>query len=390
VKRRSGGDAQRWFAVLVPVVIVAAVLAAAIGARLAAYDGNLTGFVQFGTLFSREVHPPRGALVSSPDGYDGQFFYLQAQDPLLLRDSTIARLGRAGAAFRMQRAAYPALAFVASAGDVRALPLALLAINVLLVLGLTGWFAARCRRRGQSTLWALALGLAPGILLATLRDLSDPLAMASLLAGLLLWGDRRRLPAAALLTVAALARETMIVGALAVLIDAVVRAWSRRDEPGSWREIAREAWPVVVVPAVTFFGWQVYISLRHGGLVGTSNAEFPLFNFAQEIHSSFARGSLAYGLWDLLYLTLVLVAGMAAFVSLRTRVTPAGIGAALLALTLLVPEFGDVWSDTRLSAPLFALILAVSLELKDRRLAAIPAAAAALTILIPVAIPGVF
>jgi hypothetical protein len=389
-ERTKLSSARNWVEVLIPVVIVAAVLSAAIGARLAAYNGNLTGFVQFGSQFAGETRPPADALISTPGGYDGQFFYLQARDPLLLDDSTVAGLKRAGAAFRMQRAAYPALAFLAAGGDASALPATLLAVNVLIVLGLTGWFAAYCRRRGRSTLWALALGLTPGILLATLRDLSDPLAMASVLAGMLLWEQRRRAPAAALLTVAVLSRETMIVAVVAIAIDAALRAWSRRDQPGSLREIASEAWPVVLVPAAAFVGWQIYIGLLHGGQVGGANVEIPLTNFVQEIHFSFANGTPTYGIWDLLYLLLILAAVLGAFASLRRRVTVTGLAASLMALTVLVPEFGDVWSDTRVSAPLFALLLAVGLELRDRRLSAIPAAAAWMTILIPLAIPGAF
>ena len=296
-ERSKYSPARKWVEVLTPVVVVAAVLSAAIGSRLGAYDGNLTGFVQFGTEFADKTHPPSGALVSSPTGYDGQFFYLQAHDPLLLSDSTVARMTRAGAAFRMQRAAYPALAFLAAGGDDRELPLTLLAVNVVIVLGFTGWFAAWCRRRGRSTLWALALGLTPGVLLPTLRDLSDPLAIATVVAGILLWEQRRRAPAAALLTVAVLARETMIVAVVAVAIDAAVRAWSGRGEPGSLRKVAREAWPVVLVPAAAFVGWQIYIGIRHGSQVGGPNAEIPFTNFVQEVHRSFETVSVANGTW---------------------------------------------------------------------------------------------
>jgi hypothetical protein len=182
----------------------------------------------------------------------------------------------------------------------------------------------------------------------------------------------------------------MIVAVVAIAIDAAARAWSLRRKPGSPRRIASEAWPVVLVPAAAFVGWQIYIALRYGGQVGGPNAMIPLTNFVQEIHRSFANGSVAYGVWDLLYLLLVLAAGIGALASLRRRITPAGIAASLLALTVLVPEFGDVWSDTRVSAPLFALLLAVGLEQRDRRLSTISAAAAAMTILIPFAIPGVF
>ena len=59
----------------------------------------------------------------------------------------------------------------------------MLAINLLVVLAITAAFAAYARRRGWSGWWALAVGLTARLLLATMRDLSDPLAAASMLAG---------------------------------------------------------------------------------------------------------------------------------------------------------------------------------------------------------------
>jgi hypothetical protein len=55
-----------------------------------------------------------------------------------------------------------------------------------------------------------------------------------------------------------------------------------------------------------------------------------------------------------------------------------------------VPTLGDVWSDARLSAPLFVLLLIDGLHQGNRYAVRIGAAAAALTILIPFAIGGVF
>jgi hypothetical protein len=88
---RAGGSTSLARMAL-PVLIVAGVLAIAIGFNLARYHGNLTGFVEFGSRFVAATHPPAGAIVDSPRGYDGQFFYLQARDPLLLHDSTIAAI----------------------------------------------------------------------------------------------------------------------------------------------------------------------------------------------------------------------------------------------------------------------------------------------------------
>ena len=74
-----------------PVLVTAVVLLALVGARLVQYDRDPTGFVQFGRAAAPAVMPPAGARIESEIGYDGQFFYVQAVDPLL-RDRARAAL----------------------------------------------------------------------------------------------------------------------------------------------------------------------------------------------------------------------------------------------------------------------------------------------------------
>jgi hypothetical protein len=376
--------------VVTPVLVVAAVLALAIGSRLGANDGHLTGFIQFGSSFARFTHPPTGASTPSALGYDGQFFYVQALDPLLLRDSTVRSLGAAGAGFRMQRAAYPALAFLIAAGRRGAIPFALLAVNVMVLLAVAAGFAIYARRRDWSPLWAVPIALMPGMLLPTVRDLSDPLATAGVLAGLLAWRGGRRWPAALALTVAVLTREVMIVVVVAIAVDAAARAWRAREVSGAPRDIALRAWPVLVLPSAAFAAWQAYITARYGGPVGGAGLGLPLMNLVQEVRGSIHSEPPFIAAWDLVYVLLMLAATVAALMSLRRRVTVTSAGASVLALGVLVPTFGDLWSDTRLSAPLFAVLLVDGLQRRDRPSVMISAAAAAMTILIPFWLPGSF
>lgn len=295
-------------------------------------------------------------MVNSRYGYDGQFFYVQALDPLLLHDSTVSSLRAAGQGFRMERVGYSALASAVAVGQPGAIPFTLLAINVLVLLAVTAGFAIYARRRGWSTLWSLAIALMPGMLLSALRDLSDPLAIATMLGGLSLWRSGRRWPAAVALTVAVLTREVMVLVVVAVAAEAGVRAWRARGVPGAWRRTAAQAWPVIVMPAAAFAAWQLYITARYGGPVGGAGIGLPLVNLIQGVRGSFRSYASATAAWDLVYVLLILAAAVAALISLRRRVTITSAGACALALGVLVPTLGDVWSDTRLSAPLFALL----------------------------------
>ena len=101
-----------------PILVVALGLTGLIVPRLVAYHGNPSGFVQFGHYFAPQTHPPDGAIVGSPIGYDGQFYWIQARDPLVLHPSTLADIDAAGRGYNLQRVAYPALAALLAIGQV--------------------------------------------------------------------------------------------------------------------------------------------------------------------------------------------------------------------------------------------------------------------------------
>jgi hypothetical protein len=372
-----------------PILLVAAVLGLALASGLAGYGGNLTGFIQFGHQFAAQTHPPTGALVGSRLGFDGQFFYLQALDPLVLHNATVDALRSLGYGYRLQRGAYPAFAFLLAGGHKGSIPFGLLAVNVIVLLALTAGFAVYARSRDWSTWWAVAIGLMPGMLLPALRDMSDPLATASVLAGVLLWRSQRRWPAALAFTAAVLTREATILVVAAMGAEAAIRAWRSRRVPEAWRTIASEAWPVVVVPAAAFVVWQAYITIRFGGHVGSAALNPPLMNLVAEIRGLHGAPPLMTG-WDLVYVSLILAACLMAFRSVRQGLTVTSAAACALVVTVVLPTMGDVWSDTRVSAPLFAVLLVDGLLRRDRWSVRVSAAAAAMTFLIPISIPGVF
>ncbi len=368
--------------VVFPTMIVAGVLGLIAAAQIVHYHGNLTGFVYFGAGFAHATHPPAGWISGGPNGYDGQFFYVLAHDPLLLHDATLRQMRASGEVFRIQRLGYPLLAFLLSGGRAGAIPAALVGVNLIVLVSVTAWFAAYARHRGWSTLWALAIGLMPGMLLPMLRDLSDPLATTCVLVGVLMWQARRRVPAALALTCAVLTREVMIVVIAGLAAELGMRIWRTRQTPDAWRAILAEAWPVVVVPAAVFAAWQAYVMIRAGGPLGTSQATIPFLNMVQEVVGSLRAGPTTFALWDLVYVALMFVAVLLAVRSLCRRVTVLSAAACALCVGVVIPVFGDFWSDTRLSAPLFAVLLVDGLQRRDRASVTVATAASAMTALI--------
>ncbi len=371
--------------VIGPMVLVGALFAVLVGNRLHTYHGNANGFVLFGQYYARWIHPPHGAPTNSTFGYDGQFFYLQATDPLLLHDATLAAFrGPGGEAFRMQRMAYPALAALLAAGQRSAIPWALLALNLIVVLAITLAFGLYARGCGRSGWWALAVGLEAGFFTGTLRDLSDPLACAGMLGGLMLWQRRRPRGAAVLLSVAVLAREPMLLAVAGVAAEATLRWWRGRREPGSSRAIVRATWPVVLVPVAAYLAWLAYVSVRYGGIATPDSAYLPPFvGVRDEIRHALADPSLRDTLWDVAYLALMLAAIVAAGTLVWRCVNAASAAALLFGLSLVVVVFGDPWSYTRLSAPLFAALLLGGLGQRSRIALLVCTGAALLTLAMP-------
>ena len=148
---------------------------------------------------------------------DGQAYGALAQDPTLARPEVFSG-GANTAAYRYQRPVLGYLAWAASLGRPEWEPNAQ---GLLVVLGAAA-AAAACaellRRRGHNPLLALVVLLAPGMLSALQTLTAEPIALAFLTLGLLLWWDdpRRATLAAVCFSLAALTRESSLVAVAAI------------------------------------------------------------------------------------------------------------------------------------------------------------------------------
>ena len=367
-----------------PVLVTAAVLLALVGARLVQYDGDATGFVQFGRAAAPAVVPPAGARIESDIGYDGQFFYVQAVDPLL-RDRARSALVATHGEYRAQRVLYPALAYVAAAGSEGALPWTMLLLNVAAALAATAGVALLARARGVSGWWALGVGLSPGVVLAVLRDLSEPLAIAGLVSGLVAWRMRRPWTAGAALTAAVLAREVMVLAVVAIAIEAAWRRFARRDA-----RVVADALRACVLPVCAFVAWQLYLLDRFDRLApsATPDGQFgaPLAGLLDSADRAISDSSIGSTGWDLAFLLLVLAAVVVAALAARRGLTGPAVAAVCFAVVAVLVDYdADHWNYTRLTAPLMAAVVVHGVDTRDRPALAVPALAACLTFLIPVA-----
>jgi len=144
----------------------------------------------------------------SVGGYDGQYCYYIALDPLHAASYLDVP------AYRYTRILYPMLARLLALGQTQAIPFAMVGINlaamVLGTLAVAAWLA----RKKRSVWYSLIYGLYPGLMLGVLLDLTEPLCYALVACGAYLfeYGGRNRLWwSAAAFSLAALSRETSLV-----------------------------------------------------------------------------------------------------------------------------------------------------------------------------------
>jgi hypothetical protein len=199
--------------------IYAVLLADSLDARgLAAYARIGSRFIN-GAESSPAIERFAGDAIA-PFGYDGQFFLYIAADPT----HAVDYLDTPG--YRYGRILYPMVARVVALGDLRLLPAALLAVNLLAVLAATYVLAVYLERRGASAWWALVFAMYPGMWVGVYFDLSEPLAYA-LAAVAMTQLTRRPAVAAALLAAGILTRETVALFAIAAVV-ALARENRRR------------------------------------------------------------------------------------------------------------------------------------------------------------------
>lgn len=172
-------------------------------------------FIYMGQKFSQQSHTS-AAIAWVPGlrtertqlGFDGQFYYFIAVDPVHARDY----MDQYGPAYRYTRVLYPLLARALALGRADLIPYTLVLINWLAIAAGTLIVALWLRRKRKSPWFALAYGLYPGLSFSLERDLTEPLAFALVALGMYAFefaGKRRIIAASGCFALAVLARESV-------------------------------------------------------------------------------------------------------------------------------------------------------------------------------------
>jgi hypothetical protein len=241
----------------VPGLITLLAALAFVLARLQAWaKGDVSRFILVGRHFATPAQLPHGISVSPTYGYDGQFFYRLALDPLDFRPTAYGIT--MDHPYRYMRIGYPVLTWLVSLGQHALVPVTLVAVNIAAV-GALGWFGGViARQAGRHALIGLLLPAFFGIITSLSRDTAEPLAAACLVAGLLAVRARRPVLAAMLLVYGVLTRETVMVAVVAIAAVRVSDLIRRRPA-----RLGRDDLPWLA-SAVAFVTWQVVVKAATG------------------------------------------------------------------------------------------------------------------------------
>ncbi|MGH2592807.1 MAG: hypothetical protein ACRDGG_04780 [Anaerolineae bacterium] len=185
-----------------------------IGLTLARFDGDPLAFAV--------ICPDPVKIAIGRCGYDGQFAYHIAIDPVGGAQFTDVPT------YRYQRIIYPMLARVIGLGQAGLIPWALILVNLIALVAGTAILEVVLSESGASRWYALAYGLFAGIMMPIRLDLTEPLAYALALGGVLAVMRGQCRLSGALLALAALTKETTLLFVIGIVASGVLGSLATR------------------------------------------------------------------------------------------------------------------------------------------------------------------
>ncbi len=258
------------------VGMVGLLLASGVALRvLSAADWDATIFVAFGedAAPTREYAEERlgDVWLRTVQGHDGKFFFVQANDPWVI-DPQENALVLDRPLYRSQRMLYPALAGVGGLLPPAGVVWGLLIVN-LLAMGFGTWAVARLAlEMDGSVWWGLAFTLNLGFISEMTISGAGVVSASLAFLALVMVSKDRIWAAVALLSLAGLAREAMLIAAAGTAFW-LWRKAKRRDAVG-----------VFVIPTVVAAIWALYLRIRIGLEPGVDQVQeigLPLQGFIQ-------------------------------------------------------------------------------------------------------------
>ena len=257
-----------------PVLAVALLVGCVLTVLLVRIDGDASRLVRAAPPWTDPASAlPSLTVLAHEYEFDGQFFYRLAVAPFSDAPS-VAGVTFDIPALRGSRWGLGLAGFLASAGQAALVPWTLLAINSIALAALAFIGARFAQTSGRHAMWGVLLPLWPGFAYTLTLDTSELLASTLLCAGLLAARRQSFVWAAVWLSLAAITRETALVGGLALLGAGL---WSRfrpvRDGAPPATRPANGAWIAGAVAVACFLASQLFIRGLFGQLPLAASAD---------------------------------------------------------------------------------------------------------------------
>jgi hypothetical protein len=262
------------------VAAVSIVFSSLIAIRvLSEVDWDATIFVAFGeeAIPTREYAEARlgDVYLRAAQGHDGKFFFVQSNDPWVLDPGENAEvLDRP--LYRSQRMLYPVLAGGAGLFGPEVIVWAMLVVNII-AMGVGTWVTARiAMEMGGSPWWGLAFAFNLGFISEVNIGGAGVVAAAAAFGAVLVFMRDKVAAGIALLAVAALSREAMLLAAAGVAL------WLWLDQR------RRTAVMTALIPGLAVLSWAAYLRLRIGEGVVTAQVQeigWPFVGFVEAFQS---------------------------------------------------------------------------------------------------------
>ncbi len=280
MQRKSG----IFFAAVFGVVILAVVW------FRAAPDG-ITRFIVAGNQFVAVHQLPARIHVMNGPGYDGQFFFRLALDPLNF-SKTANGVTLDNQEWRSQRILYPLLCYLFSFGQPTLVPLAMVAINTLSFMGIT-LLVGRLTHRLNPVLMTALLG---GLWMSLARDCSEVTADFFILLCWYLYLNNHARFSILCGILAVFTKETAIVGVFSVCVWEIVVSLTKRHI--NWFLITG-----YLIPEILWVLWKIYLRMSIGaaGVGGSSDFSWPFSGIVHSILLTIHSGKIVSGLMWMAY-----------------------------------------------------------------------------------------
>ncbi len=309
---------------------------------------HITKFIMSGKIYSHPAQMFPKIVHVNYKGYDGQFYYRLALNPFNWHRTAYGIT--MDHPYRYTRIGYPLVAWAMSlGGHGKLLPTVLVVINVI-CMGVVALLGAKfARDAGRHALWGLLFAGYFGLAVSVGRDMSEPLADACMLGGLLAYRRSRYILAGVLIAYAAITNEPILALPVGIAIVRLYQIWLRRVRPG----LADLAWVLPGGAYVLLQGIQKLVVKGTSGGVSdaTANLTLPFKAMIPGVYRDIMKSSSTYlGKYDINLIEFIVLATfvIVALLLLRSTTAPPHERAGFIGFVMLemVIASGQFWDST--------------------------------------------